>query len=104
MFNIRQIIESDQVHIYFLFIFDIKACKQCTYNICVWILLKLSLFSQNTLEAAENLIKKHEAFVTTMDANDEKVNAVLLFANRLIDDNHFSADKVHKKAENISER
>ncbi|XP_056020671.1 spectrin beta chain-like isoform X15 [Ostrea edulis] len=58
----------------------------------------------NTLEAAENLIKAHEAFITTTDANDEKINAVLQFANRLIEDQHYAADKVHKKAENISER
>ncbi|XP_056020665.1 spectrin beta chain-like isoform X3 [Ostrea edulis] len=62
------------------------------------------LDKQNTLEAAENLIKAHEAFITTTDANDEKINAVLQFANRLIEDQHYAADKVHKKAENISER
>lgn len=39
-----------------------------------------------------------------MDANDEKINAVLTFANKLIDDNHYAADKIHKKAENIDER
>lgn len=39
-----------------------------------------------------------------MDANDEKINAVLQFANRLIDENHYAADKIHKKAENIDER
>lgn len=39
-----------------------------------------------------------------MDANDEKVNAVLQFADRLIEDNHYAADKIHKKAQNISER
>lgn len=59
---------------------------------------------QSTVQAAENAIKKHEAFITTMDANDEKINAVLTFANKLIDDNHFGADKIHKKAENINER
>ncbi|XP_033733759.1 spectrin beta chain-like isoform X7 [Pecten maximus] len=62
------------------------------------------LDKQNTLEAAENLIKAHEAFITTTDANDEKINAVLQFANRLIEDNHYAADKIHKKAENINER
>jgi spectrin beta len=39
---------------------------------------------QNTLEVAENLIKQHEAFITTTDANDEKINAVLQFANRFL--------------------
>jgi len=62
------------------------------------------VLKQNTLETAENLIKSHEAFITTTDANDEKINAVLQFANRLIDDNHYAADKIHKKAENINER
>ncbi|XP_041353644.1 spectrin beta chain-like isoform X2 [Gigantopelta aegis] len=59
---------------------------------------------QNSVQQAENLIKRHEAFITTMDANDEKINAVLQFADRLIDENHFAADKIHKKAENINER
>lgn len=39
-----------------------------------------------------------------MDANDEKINAVLQFANRLIDENHYDREKIHKKAEAISER
>lgn len=70
----------------------------------LWLLVIMCLVYQNTLEAAENLIKAHEAFITTTDANDEKINAVLQFANRLIEDQHYAADKVHKKAENISER
>ena len=60
--------------------------------------------TQSTVQAAENAIKRHEAFITTMDANDEKINAVLQFSNRLIEENHFAADKIHKKAENITER
>ncbi|KAK3578499.1 hypothetical protein CHS0354_007749 [Potamilus streckersoni] len=62
------------------------------------------LDKQNTLEAAENLVKRHEAFITTMDANDEKINSVLSLANKLIEANHYAADKIHKKAENINER
>ena len=56
------------------------------------------------MEQAENLIKQHEAFITTMDANDEKINNVLQFAQRLIDENHYAADKVQQKADNINER
>ncbi|XP_013410395.1 spectrin beta chain-like [Lingula anatina] len=64
-----------------------------------------TLDKQTSLEAAENLIKQHEAFITTMDANDEKINLVLQFAERLVDDeNHYAADKISKKAENIDER
>ena len=55
------------------------------------------------LEQAENAIKRHEAFLTTMDANDDKVNNVIQFAQRLEDESHFVADKAQRKAENISE-
>lgn len=57
-----------------------------------------------SLEQAENAIKRHEAFLTTMDANDDKINAVVQFAQRLEDEAHFAADKAHKKAESIGER
>merc|ERR1719412_2109514 len=56
------------------------------------------------LEQAESLIKKHEALLTTMEANDDKVNGVLQFAQRLLQEDHFAADKISKKAEDISER
>ncbi|KAG5309825.1 SPTCB protein, partial [Acromyrmex insinuator] len=55
-------------------------------------------------EQAEHMIKRHEAFMTTMDANDEKINSVVQFAGRLVDEGHFAADKVKKKAENINDR
>jgi spectrin beta len=42
------------------------------------------------LEQAENLIKQHEAFLTTIDANDDKINAVVQFATRLSDQQHFA--------------
>lgn len=58
----------------------------------------------SNLEQAENLVKRHETFLTTMEANDEKVNAVVLFAQRLCESGNFAADKIHKKAENIAER
>jgi len=56
------------------------------------------------LEQAESLIKKHEALLTTMEANDDKVNGVLQFAQRLVAEQHFAAEKISKKAEDISER
>eukprot|EP00095_Tigriopus_kingsejongensis_P000631 maker-scaffold275_size226830-snap-gene-1.25 protein:Tk00631 transcript:maker-scaffold275_size226830-snap-gene-1.25-mRNA-1 annotation:"spectrin beta chain" len=56
------------------------------------------------LEQAESLIKKHEALLTTMEANDDKVNGVLQFAQRLCSEQHFASDKISKKADDISER
>lgn len=49
-------------------------------------------FIKVNLEQAENLIKRHEAFLTTMEANDDKINNVVLFANRLCDEGHFECE------------
>ncbi|XP_071055816.1 spectrin beta chain isoform X5 [Onthophagus taurus] len=57
-----------------------------------------------SLEQAENLLKKHEAFLTTMDANDDKINTVVQFSRRLCDENHFASDKIAKRADAIDER
>ncbi|VDK74725.1 unnamed protein product [Litomosoides sigmodontis] len=57
-----------------------------------------------SLEQAENVLKRHQDFLTTMDANDEKIKAVISFGDQLCGDGHYSADKIHKKARNIEER
>ncbi|OZC09778.1 hypothetical protein X798_03181 [Onchocerca flexuosa] len=57
-----------------------------------------------SLEQAENMLKRHQDFLTTMDANDEKIKAVVSFGDQLCGDGHYSADKIHKKARNIEER
>ncbi|NP_001171782.1 beta spectrin-like [Saccoglossus kowalevskii] len=56
------------------------------------------------LEAAEEAIKKQENFLQTMDANDDKINSVIAFGNRLCDDSHYASDKIYKKCENLDER
>uniref|UniRef100_F1KPP4 Spectrin beta chain n=1 Tax=Ascaris suum TaxID=6253 RepID=F1KPP4_ASCSU len=58
----------------------------------------------SSLEQAENMLKRHQDFLTTMDANDEKIKAVVLFGDQLCSDGHYAADKIHKKARNIEER
>ncbi|KAM3717265.1 Spectrin beta chain [Dirofilaria immitis] len=57
-----------------------------------------------SLEQAENMLKRHQDFLTTMDASDEKIKAVVSFGDQLCGDGHYSADKIHKKARNIEER
>jgi len=51
-------------------------------------------FPQSSLEQAENALKQHEAFMKTMDANDEKINQVIQYADKLADEGHYNADKV----------
>jgi len=57
-----------------------------------------------SLEHAENLIKRHEEFKTTMEANDDKINGVIQFAQRLCDEGHYDAEKISRKADSINNR
>lgn len=56
------------------------------------------------LEQAELAVKRHEAFLTTMDANDDKMNGVVQFSRRLCDEGHFASEKIAKRADGIEER
>ncbi|KFD65474.1 hypothetical protein M514_22400 [Trichuris suis] len=57
-----------------------------------------------SLEQAEVMLKRHCDFLTTMEAGDEKIRAVILFGNQLCDDKHYAADRIHKKVSNLHER
>ncbi|KAG9510173.1 Spectrin beta chain, partial [Fragariocoptes setiger] len=61
------------------------------------------------LDEAEDLVKRHEAFLTSMDANEEKLRNVDKFAQRLASDpKNFATDldreKVLEKARTINDR
>jgi spectrin beta len=58
----------------------------------------------NNLEQAENQLKRHEAFLTMLEANDDKINTIIQVADTLVEKKHFDADKIHKRAENIAQR
>ena len=52
----------------------------------------------------KELIKKHEEFDKRMNANDDKINQMMQFADRLNDENHYAGDKITEKARSIDER
>ncbi|XP_069464336.1 spectrin beta chain, non-erythrocytic 1 isoform X2 [Ambystoma mexicanum] len=57
-----------------------------------------------TLEAAEAAIKKQEDFMTTMDASEEKINAVIDTGRRLVSDGNINSDKIQEKVDSIDSR
>lgn len=57
-----------------------------------------------TLEDAENLIRKHEDFITLCKANEEKINDVISFAKRLCEENHYASQRINDKASDIEVR
>ena len=57
-----------------------------------------------TLDGAEAAIKKHEAFVASMDANEERINGVVELGEKLVADGNFFSDKISEKVNSIRER
>ncbi|XP_063058796.1 spectrin family protein [Engraulis encrasicolus] len=58
----------------------------------------------STLQGALEAIKKHEDFMTTMEANEERINGVVDAGNRLVSDGNANADKIQEKADSIQDR
>uniref|UniRef100_A0A8C1WRU2 Spectrin beta chain n=1 Tax=Cyprinus carpio TaxID=7962 RepID=A0A8C1WRU2_CYPCA len=57
-----------------------------------------------TLEGAEAAIKKQEDFMTTMDANEDKINSVVEAGRRLASDGNINADRIQERAASIDDR
>lgn len=57
-----------------------------------------------TLEAAEAAIKKQEDFMTTMDANEEKISAVVDAGRRLVTDGNINGERIQEKVDSIDQR
>uniref|UniRef100_A0A673BR35 Spectrin beta chain n=1 Tax=Sphaeramia orbicularis TaxID=375764 RepID=A0A673BR35_9TELE len=57
-----------------------------------------------TLEGAEAAIKKQEDFMTTMDANEEKIGAVVDAGRRLVSDGNINAERIQEKVDSIDQR
>jgi spectrin beta len=56
------------------------------------------------LDEAENLIRKHEDFITSVKANEDKIEGIKHFALRLCEDNHHQKDKIKNKSNEIEQR
>ncbi|XP_059376697.1 spectrin beta chain, erythrocytic-like [Carassius carassius] len=58
----------------------------------------------HTLDGAEKALKKHEDFVTTMDANEEKILNTLETGQRLVDSGNLYSERVKDKMGSIEDR
>lgn len=58
----------------------------------------------STLQAAEAAIKKHEDFMTTMDANEEKIKGLLDSGRKLVLEDSVHSDKIQEKVDSIDHR
>lgn len=58
----------------------------------------------SSLQGALEAIKKHEDFMTTMEASEEKINGVVEAGRHLVSDGNANSDKIQEKADSIQER
>uniref|UniRef100_A0A8C4EWG4 Spectrin beta chain n=1 Tax=Dicentrarchus labrax TaxID=13489 RepID=A0A8C4EWG4_DICLA len=58
----------------------------------------------DTLAGAEKALKKHEDFVSTMEANEDKIDSALQGGQRLVDSNNLYSGKVQDKMDSIRDR
>ncbi|XP_016897058.2 spectrin family protein isoform X2 [Cynoglossus semilaevis] len=58
----------------------------------------------SSLQGAEEAIKKHEDFLTTIEASEEKITGVLETGRRLINESNANSDKIQEKVDCIEER
>ncbi|XP_060105153.1 spectrin beta chain, non-erythrocytic 1 isoform X2 [Heteronotia binoei] len=90
-----------QSHAYQLFLRDTKQAEAFLNN-QEYVLAHTEM--PTTLEAAEAAIKKQEDFMTTMDANEEKINAVVETGRRLVSDGNINSDRIQEKVDSIDDR
>ncbi|XP_070966290.1 spectrin beta chain, non-erythrocytic 1-like isoform X1 [Oncorhynchus clarkii lewisi] len=90
-----------QSHAYQLFLRDTKQAEVFLNN-QEYMLAHTEM--PTTLEGAEGAIKKQEDFMTTMDANEEKINGVVEAGRRLASDGNINADRIQERATSIDDR
>ncbi|XP_068183788.1 spectrin beta chain, non-erythrocytic 1 isoform X2 [Antennarius striatus] len=90
-----------QSHAYQLFLRDTKQAEAFLNN-QEYVLAHTEM--PTTLEGAEAAIKKQEDFMTTMDANEDKINGVLENGRRLVTDGNINAERIQEKVDSIDQR
>ncbi|XP_034534159.1 spectrin beta chain, non-erythrocytic 1-like [Notolabrus celidotus] len=90
-----------QSHAYQLFLRDTKQAEAFLNN-QEYVLAHTEM--PTTLEGAEAAIKKQEDFMTTMDANEDKINGVVEAGRRLASDGNINAEKILERVASIDDR
>ncbi|KAK0150450.1 Spectrin beta chain, non-erythrocytic 1 [Merluccius polli] len=90
-----------QSHAYQLFLRDTKQAEAFLNN-QEYVLAHTEMPS--TLQGAEGAIKRQEDFMTTMDANEEKIVGVVEAGRRLVSDRNINTERIQEKVDSIFER
>ncbi len=64
----------------------------------------MSTVIQDNLDSVEALIKKHEDFEKSLDAQEEKMNAVDQFAKKLMSAGHYASVTIANRRDTVLQR
>ena len=58
----------------------------------------------NNVEQVEALIKRHDATAKLIEAQEQKLNSLKDFGNRLIDEKHFDSENIAATVDAVSQK
>ena len=64
----------------------------------------MRLFLQDSLDSVESLIKKHNDYEKTLDAQEDKINGLDQFGQKLILAHHFKSDVIASRRAAVLQR
>ena len=59
---------------------------------------------QNSLSSVDELIKKHEAFALTLEAQEEKIDTLEQLAQALLAQEHYASDQIRGRCQGVLDR
>ncbi len=67
-------------------------------------LWKLVSAFQNSLSGVDDLIKKHEGFAKTLEAQEEKIDTLEQLAQTLLAQEHYASDHIRSRCQGVLDR
>ena len=62
------------------------------------------LLTQNSLSGVDDLIKKHDGFAKTLEAQEEKIDTLEQLAQALLAQEHYASDHIRSRCQGVLDR
>lgn len=59
---------------------------------------------QNSLSSVDDLIKKHDGFAKTLEAQEEKIDTLEQLAQALLAQEHYASDHIRRRCQGVLDR
>lgn len=76
--------------------------KYCTF--CISPTYDCGLFQQDSLASVEDLIKKHESFEKTFEAQGNKIEQLEVFGGELLQNDHYDSEGIRRRLKVVTDK